>query len=43
LEELVGYAEILCDLGGYAGIALLAIFLESPDSHHLAPGVPGAS
>jgi hypothetical protein len=29
LEEPVGYAEILRDLGGYAGIALLAIFLES--------------
>jgi hypothetical protein len=29
LEELFGYAEILRELGGCAGIALLAIFLES--------------
>jgi hypothetical protein len=29
LEEPVGYAEILRDLGGCPGIALLAIFLEN--------------
>jgi hypothetical protein len=29
LEELFGYAEIRRELGGCAGIALLAIFLES--------------
>jgi len=46
LEEPVGYAEILRDLGGCPGIALLAIFLENTiadTSLRAVLGYPSAS
>jgi hypothetical protein len=43
LEELFGYAEILRELGGCAGIALLAIFLESTIANTPLRAFPGAS